>query len=82
MIFSVALSEALLGQLELLLRVVQALQLPQAEVAPHCVQLEHRVVVHRLQQLPAALTARQTAFQTLSSQSLESSPSCWCVPKD
>ena len=64
-IFPVALSKALLGQLQLLLGVVQALQLAQAEVAPHYVQLEHRVVVHRVQQLCAALAAKRQDVASL-----------------
>lgn len=60
MIFPVTLSKALLGQLQLLLGIVQALELAQAEVTPHYVQLEHRIVVHRVQQLSATLTAKET----------------------
>ena len=64
-IFPVTLSEALLGQLQLLLGVVQALQLAQAEVAPHYVQLEHRIVVHCVQQLCAALAAKRQEVASL-----------------
>lgn len=58
MIFSITVFKALLGQVQLLLCIVQALQLFQAEVAPHNVQLENRVVVHSVQQL-FALTRRR-----------------------
>ena len=68
-IFPVTLSKALLGQLQLLLGIVQALELAQAEVAPHYVQLEHRIVVHRVQQLSAALTARRQEMASLISSS-------------
>ena len=43
---------------QLLLCIIQAVQLLQAEVAPHYIQLQHRVIVNSIQQFCATLTGK------------------------
>ena len=58
MLLSVALQEAALRSAQPLPAVFQAAQGLDRLVAPHDVQLQHRVVIHRAEQCGAALTAQ------------------------
>lgn len=58
MVLSVAPLEASLSHGQLFLCIIQAVQLLQAEVAPHYVQLQHCIVIHSVQQFWATLTGK------------------------
>lgn len=59
LLLSVALEEAVLGSLQPLLAVVQAGQGLQGSVAPHDVQLQYCIVVHRAQEQGATCTVER-----------------------
>lgn len=64
-IFPVTIFKALLGQIQFSFCIVKAFQLLQAEVTPHYVQLENRVVINRVQEFSATLTGRETEVASL-----------------
>lgn len=72
MILSITVFKALLGQVQLFLCIIKAFELFQAEVAPHDVQLEDRIVVHSVQQL-FALTTREGSLSWLNLSALQGS---------
>lgn len=58
MVLSIAPLEASLRCGQLFLCIIQAVQLFQAEVAPHYIQLQYCIVINCVQQLCAALTGK------------------------
>lgn len=58
MVLPVAPLEATVCGGQFFLGIIQAVQLLQAKVAPHYVQLQHRVIINGVEQFCAALTAK------------------------
>lgn len=58
MVLPIAPLEAPVGCGQLFLCIIQAIQLFQAEVAPHYIQLQDCIVINCVQQLRAALTGK------------------------
>lgn len=72
LLLSVTLQETVLGSLQSVLAVVQTGQSLQGPVAPHDVQLQDGVVIHRAEQRRAALTA--TDQHTITARSVQHVP--------
>ncbi|EDL99340.1 rCG24364 [Rattus norvegicus] len=82
-ILPVTVFKARLGQVQLFLCIIKALQLFQAEVAPHDVQLQDCIVVHSVQQLFALTTRGGSCHgRALQLSGVPGKPfSSWCVSR-
>lgn len=62
MVLPIAPLEASMCCGQLFLCIIQAVQLLQAEVAPHYIQLQYCIIINSIQQFCATLTGKQNSY--------------------